>query len=61
MKRRAFIKHLEKNNCSLKREGANHSIYINLKSNKISAVPRHNDIKENLVLKICKDLEITAP
>ncbi len=61
MKRRVLIKHLELNNCNLKREGANHSIFINLSNSKISAVPRHNEIKENLVLKICKDLEIPKP
>ena len=61
MKRRHFIKHLEENNCLLKREGGNHSIFINTKSNKISAVPRKIEIKENLIIKICKDLEIPAP
>lgn len=61
MKRRDFIAHLERNNCRFKREGGNHSIFINIKNNKISTVPRHKEIKENLVKNICRDLEIPAP
>jgi mRNA interferase HicA len=61
MKRRDVIIHLEKNNCRFKREGGSHTVYVNLKNNKISTVPRHKEVKENLVKKICKDLEIPAP
>jgi mRNA interferase HicA len=61
MKRRDFITHLEKNKCLFKREGGSHTIYINPLNNKISTIPRHKEIKENLVKKICKDLEIPAP
>jgi mRNA interferase HicA len=56
-----FIKHLRANGCELLREGANHSIYINKLNNKISTVPRHKEIKNNLCRKICKDLEISSP
>ncbi|MCK4662372.1 MAG: type II toxin-antitoxin system HicA family toxin [Bacteroidales bacterium] len=59
MKRNKFIKYLEKNGCSLAREGGKHSLYKNTKTEKMSTVPRHPDIKENLCRKICKDLGIS--
>jgi len=58
LKRSEFVRYLEKNNCILKREGGNHSIFINLKNNKVSSLPRHKEIKNFLCVKICKDLEI---
>ncbi len=61
MKAVNFHKYLLKHNCHLIREGGNHSIYQNLANKKISSVPRHKEIKNNLVRKICKDLEIQAP
>jgi mRNA interferase HicA len=60
MKRKEFIKHLHEQGCILKRDGGNHSIYFNPRTSKISSVPRHNDIREVLALKICKDLEIVS-
>ena len=56
-----FIKYLRIHRCELLREGGNHSIYINKENNKISSVPRHKEIKNNLCRKICKDLEIPLP
>lgn len=61
MKRKRLIKHLQKNGCELLREGANHSVYVNRNKKKVSTVPRHNEINELLVRKICKDLEINLP
>ncbi|MBN1223310.1 MAG: type II toxin-antitoxin system HicA family toxin [Candidatus Aminicenantes bacterium] len=61
MKRKALIRHLEKNSCSLLREGRNHSVYFNKARMKISTVPRHKEIYATLVNKICKDLEIPYP
>jgi len=58
MKRRDFIRHLEKQGCVFKREGANHTIYTNPANNRSSTVPRHTEIGERLVRKICDDLEI---
>jgi len=58
MKRNKLVKYLEKNDCSFVREGSNHTLYRNIGSGKISTVPRHPDIKENLCRKICKDLGI---
>ncbi|WP_374688926.1 type II toxin-antitoxin system HicA family toxin, partial [Promineifilum sp.] len=61
MKRRALIKHLKEQGGELLREGSRHSVYWNPNSSKTSTVPRHNEIKDTLVLKICKDLDITRP
>ncbi|MDA8408664.1 MAG: type II toxin-antitoxin system HicA family toxin [Deltaproteobacteria bacterium] len=61
MKRLDFITHLVKNGCELFREGGNHSIYVNRTVKSVSAVPRHREINEFLIRKICRDLQIPAP
>lgn len=61
MKLRDLTKHLRDHGCELFREGANHSWWINIKQNRRTAVPRHREINDNLVLKICKDLGIPKP
>ena len=61
MKTVNFHKYLLKQNFHLIREGGNHSIYQNQVNKNISSVPWHKEIKNNLVRKICKDLEISAP
>ncbi len=61
MKRRALIKHLESHRCSLLREGARPSLYFHTETDRSSAVPRHAEIGEGLVRKICKDLGIPLP
>jgi predicted RNA binding protein YcfA (HicA-like mRNA interferase family) len=61
VKRRAVIRHLEKQGCEFLREGGNHTIYVNRSKNKVSSVPRHREINAFLVDKICRDLEIPAP
>lgn len=58
MKRSRLIKHFLENNCQLLREGSRHSIWKNIDSGKITAVPRHNEIKDLMARKICKDLDI---
>jgi len=58
MKRNYFIKHLYANNCSMLREGSNHTIFKNQSNNKQSTVPRHNELSDLLCKKICKQLEI---
>ncbi len=60
MKRKEFIKHLEKNGCILLREGGNHSIFVNTKNKKQSAVGRHPELADLLCKKICKQLEIQS-
>jgi len=57
MNRTKLVKFLEKNGCIV-REGGSHTLYRNISNGKISTVPRHPDIKENLCRKICKDLGI---
>ncbi len=47
--------------CELLREGGNHSWWHNPSQNKRSAIPRHNEIKEILAKKICKDLGVPSP
>ncbi|ABA21559.1 conserved hypothetical protein [Trichormus variabilis ATCC 29413] len=61
MKRRELIRHLEENGCLFLREGGKHTIYYNPINNRTSAVPRHTEIVDVLVVKICKDLEIARP
>jgi predicted RNA binding protein YcfA (HicA-like mRNA interferase family) len=61
MKRKGLIRHLERHGCEFLREGANHTVYINRIKRKVSTVPRHNEIFENLCRKICKDLDIPLP
>ena len=58
MKRKKLLKYLIKHDCKLLREGGNHSWWYNKITNKRSAVPRHSEIKDILVKKICKDLGI---
>lgn len=61
MKRFDLVRHLEKNGCVLFREGGNHSIYVNRVTQKVTAVPRHREINDFLVKKICRDLEVKEP
>jgi predicted RNA binding protein YcfA (HicA-like mRNA interferase family) len=61
MKRRDLLKHLHANGCELLREGGRHSVYWNPRNRKTSAVPRHNEIRNSLAKRICKDLEVPEP
>ena len=61
MKRRELIKHLENFGCEFRREGGDHTRYVNWKLKKSTSIPRHNEIKEMLAKKICKDLGIPPP
>jgi mRNA interferase HicA len=61
MKRAEFLRHLGEQGCQLLREGGRHSIYWNPANRKTSAVPRHNEIVEPLVARICEDLGIARP
>ena len=61
MKRRDLIRHLEKNGCPLKREGVSHSIHWNPATGKREPVPRHREIPDLLVRKICIALDIPQP
>jgi mRNA interferase HicA len=61
VKRRALLRHLEAHGCQLVREGGNHTVYINPVARRVSTVPRHREINQDLARKICKDLAIPAP
>jgi mRNA interferase HicA len=61
MKRNQLIRSLGKHGCQLLREGGRHSIWKNNVSGKMTAIPRHNEIKELMGDKICKDLDIPKP
>ena len=61
MKRSELIRHLSKNGCELLREGSRHSIWKNIKLGNMTAVPRHSEVKDLMVRRICKDLNIQNP
>ncbi|MEK7700300.1 MAG: type II toxin-antitoxin system HicA family toxin [Planctomycetota bacterium] len=61
MKRCDIIRHLETHGCDFLREGGSHTIYVNRALKKTSTVPRHKEINDFLVYKICKDLGILKP
>jgi mRNA interferase HicA len=61
MKRNALIKHLSRHGCEIVREGGRHSIWKNRHTGEMAAVPHHNEIKELMVRKICRDLGIAEP
>lgn len=61
MKRGGLLHHLEKHGCEFLREGGNHTIYVNRRAQKSSAIPRHREIIDFLARKICKDLDIPEP
>ncbi len=61
MKRRDLLAHLSANGCYLLREGGSHSVYVNRANGRISTVPRHREVRDLLILKICRDLDIPTP
>ena len=58
MKRGDLLRHLRTNGCAFLREGGRHSWWHNPERNKRSAIPRHNEIEDNLARKICRDLGV---
>lgn len=60
MKRTEFLKYLRTQGCEFIREGARHSWWWNPVQKKRSSVPRHTEISDSLVRKICKDLGIES-
>ncbi len=61
MKRVDLIRHLEVHGCVLLREGGSHSVYVNRSVRKTSTVPRHREVNDYLVRKICRDLQVPEP
>lgn len=58
MRRHQLLKHLRRNGCVLKREGASHSLWCNPMTGETEAVPRHTEIKNILARKICRGLSV---
>ncbi len=58
MKRQEFLKYLRSQGCEFSIEGGCHSWWINPALNKRSSIPRHNEINDLLIKKICKDLGV---
>ena len=44
MKRRDLIRHLERHGYLFRREGTNHTVFINPIARKCSTIPRHREI-----------------
>jgi predicted RNA binding protein YcfA (HicA-like mRNA interferase family) len=56
LKRRDLVRHLREHGCELLREGGRHSVFVNRRTRRASAVPRHRETNEDLARKICRDL-----
>ncbi|MBI5365471.1 MAG: addiction module toxin, HicA family [Planctomycetes bacterium] len=55
MKRQELLHH----GCALLREGAKHSVYVNLADTRRTAtVPRHREVVDLLARKICRQLGV---
>jgi hypothetical protein len=63
LKRRELERHLRAHGAETLREGARHSVWAigGPESERIAAVPRHNEIKTGTVHAICNDLGIPSP
>ena len=61
MKRTDLIRHLEHHGCQVLRQGSNHTVYVNRKTRRSSAVPRHREVNDFLARKICDDLLVPRP
>jgi len=61
VKRRALIRYLAKQGCEKLREGSNHTVWWNPANRQTSTVPRHTEVVDQLVWKICKDLGVSKP
>ena len=58
MKREKVLKYFRQYDCEVFREGKRHTIIINRTNDKVTALPRHPDINDKLVISLCKDLGI---
>ena len=56
MKRKKFVRQLEKDGCVLLRHGSRHDIYQNPSTEAKQPVPRHTEIDETLAKHIRKHL-----
>ncbi len=58
MKRRDLLRYLSQNGCQLVREGGEHSIWKNPTTNCRTSIPRHREIPDFTVARICKQLGV---
>ena len=58
MKRKEFIRELQRAGCHLVRPGARHDLYMNPRAGAKQAVPRHTEIHDILARHIKKNLGI---
>jgi mRNA interferase HicA len=58
MKRRAFIRELEKAGCEFVRHGKRHDVYRNPANGQQAPVPRHSEIADTLCQVIRKQLGV---
>ncbi len=58
MKRKEFVRGLERDGCVLLRPGARHDIYINPRTGQRQPVPRHAEIENRLARHIRKYLRL---
>jgi predicted RNA binding protein YcfA (HicA-like mRNA interferase family) len=56
MKRNDFLNILQRSGVNFYRHGSNHDIYIHEKSGKKIPVPRHGEIKNQVVINILKEI-----
>ncbi|MFI5382215.1 MAG: type II toxin-antitoxin system HicA family toxin [Tepidisphaerales bacterium] len=54
----ALLRYLRQHGCSLKREGAAHSIWMNPRTGQTETVPRHTEIPNILARRICRGLSL---
>ncbi len=55
------MQHLRRYKCFIKREGSKHTLVQNIINGIKETVPRHSEIDNVLVKKICKRLKISSP
>ena len=58
MKRNSLLRHLRKHGCILKREGRSHTLWMNPVTGEVEAIPRHTEIPDVLIRKICRGLSV---
>jgi len=61
VKREEFLRYLNEYGCVVKREGARHTIICNINNGVLETLPRHKEIDNVLIKKICRRLKIPVP
>jgi len=58
VKRGDLLRHLRQHGCHLKREGGSHSLWTNPRTGAVEAIPRHNEISDQLARRVCRNLSV---